>query len=88
MNTSAAGRLHPETAPRGKEEPTMDLNHMLEQLREQRIKLERLIMAAEDYAATGARRRGRPPAWMTNAKHRGRPPGSKNKAPTPITKAG
>ena len=59
----------------------MDVNKILDQLREQRVKIERLIMAAEDYAASGAPRRGRPPAWMTNIKRRGRPPGSKNRAP-------
>ena len=58
----------------------MDLNRMLTELRDQREKLNRLIMAAEDYGRAGTKRRGRPPAWMTEAKRRGRPPGSRNKA--------
>ena len=67
----------------------MDVTKMLSELREQRTKLDRLIMAAEDYASSGARRRGRPPEWMRAIKRRGRPPGSKNKsAPTLVTKAG
>jgi hypothetical protein len=61
----------------------MDVNKMLTQLREQRDKLERLIAAAEDYARMGARRRGRPPAWMQQVKRRGRPPGAKNH-PKPV----
>jgi hypothetical protein len=63
----------------------MDVAKMLNHLRDQRVKLDRLVMAAEDYASTGPRRRGRPPGWMS--KRRGRPPGSKNKAPVPITRA-
>jgi hypothetical protein len=66
----------------------MEIAKMLEQLREQRVKLDRLILAAEDYASTGARRRGRPPKWMQTMKRRGRPPGSKNRAPIPMTKTG
>jgi hypothetical protein len=66
----------------------MDVTKMLSELREQRTKLDRLIMAAEHYASSGARRRGRPPEWRA-IKRRGRPPGSKNKsASTLVTKAG
>jgi hypothetical protein len=60
----------------------MDIPKMLAELREQREKLDRLIMAAEDYARAGAKRRGRPPKWMQAARPGpGRPPGSKNKQP-------
>jgi hypothetical protein len=63
----------------------MDLNRMLTELREQRERLNRVIMAVEDYARVdGPRRRGRPPKWMTQAKRRGRPPGSKNHQPVSI----
>jgi len=63
----------------------MDLSKILGELRAEREQLEEAILALERLAAGGARRRGRPPAWMaklkdeTVAKRRGRPPGSKNK---------
>jgi len=39
-------------------------------------------MSLERLARGRGRRRGRPPAWMTEMdKKRGRPPGSKNKTP-------
>lgn len=65
----------------------MDITKMLAELRGQREKLDRLIVAAEDYASSGARRRGRPPKWMQTIKKRGRPPGSKNKTTLALTKA-
>jgi hypothetical protein len=63
-----------------KEEGPMNLANTLAELREQRLRLDRLILAAEDYARSGGPRRGRPPKWMQATKRRGRPPGSKNKA--------
>ena len=42
--------------------------------------LEEAILTLERLARGRGRRRGRPPAWMTELKRRGRPPGSKNKA--------
>jgi hypothetical protein len=57
----------------------MDIQKMLAALIAQREKLDRLILAAEDYARAGVRRRGRPPKWMQEQKRRGRPPGSPNK---------
>ena len=52
---------------------------MLAELRDEKARLEELILAAERYAR-GHGRRGRPPAWMAaEGKRRGRPPGSKNK---------
>jgi len=53
---------------------------MLAELRQERDQLEEAIMTLERLARGRGRRRGRPPAWMTELKRRGRPPGSKNKA--------
>jgi hypothetical protein len=55
---------------------------MLADLRQERAQIEEAILAIERLAGGGAKRRGRPPAWMSAAsvpKRRGRPPGSKNK---------
>jgi hypothetical protein len=68
-------------APPARKEAPMDTAHMLSELHDQRERLDRLILAAEDYARSGAKRRGRPPKWMSATKRRGRPPGSKNKQP-------
>jgi hypothetical protein len=55
----------------------MDVTKILTELRQEREQLEEAIMSLERLA--DGRRRGRPPAWMSEAKKRGRPPGSKNK---------
>ncbi len=65
----------------------MDIGKILGELRLEREQLEEVILSLERLAAGGARRRGRPPAWMARLKdeavaktaHRGRPVGSKNK---------
>jgi hypothetical protein len=63
----------------------VDINSILEELRQEREQLEEAILSLERLAAGGAKRRGRPPAWMALARSvepktkRGRPPGSKNK---------
>ena len=57
----------------------MDINKMLEELRLEREQIEEAIMTLERLARGRGRRRGRPPAWMTQIKRRGRPPGSKNR---------
>lgn len=57
----------------------MDINKMLSDLRLEREAIEEAIMTLERLARGRGRRRGRPPAWMTQIKRRGRPPGSKNK---------
>jgi len=57
----------------------MDVAKILEELRAERIRLQSAIESLERLALGRVRRRGRPPAWMTEAKRRGRPPGSKNK---------
>ena len=58
----------------------MDVIKMLADLRQERDQLEEAILTLERLARGRGRRRGRPPAWMTEVKRRGRPPGSKNKA--------
>lgn len=57
----------------------MDVIKMLSDLREERAHIEEAILTLERLAAGRGRKRGRPPAWMSNLKRRGRPPGSKNK---------
>jgi len=52
---------------------------MLEELRTERAQVEEAIIVLERLAAGRGRRRGRPPAWMSQVKRRGRPLGSKNK---------
>jgi hypothetical protein len=56
----------------------MDVLKMLADLRQERDQLE-AILTLERLARGRGRRRGRPPAWMSELKRRGRPPGSKNK---------
>ena len=58
----------------------MDVIKMLAELRQERDQLEEAILTLERLARGRGRRRGRPPAWMTELKRRRRPPGSKNKA--------
>ena len=57
---------------------SMDINKMLVELRAERDQLAEAILVLERLAIGRAKRRGRPPAWMT-AVRRGRPPGSKNR---------
>ena len=57
----------------------MDINKMLAELRLEREHIEEAIMTLERLARGRGRRRGRPPAWMSQIRRRGRPPGSKNK---------
>ena len=58
----------------------MDVSKMLAELRQERDQLDEAIMTLERLARGRGRRRGRPPAWMTELKRKGRPPGSKSKA--------
>jgi hypothetical protein len=62
----------------------MDVSKILLELREERQQIEEAILSLERLARGRGRRRGRPPAWMTEVttKRRGRPPGSKNKVNT------
>ena len=60
----------------------MDVNKMLADLRQEREQIEEAIVTLERLALGRGRRRGRPPAWMSQLempRRRGRPPGSKNK---------
>jgi hypothetical protein len=57
----------------------MDVTKMLAELRQEREQIEEAIISLERLARGRGKRRGRPPAWMTEVKKRGRPPGSKNK---------
>ena len=57
----------------------MDVTKMLADLRQEREQIEEAIISLERLARGRGKRRGRPPAWMTEVKKRGRPPGSKNK---------
>ena len=63
----------------------MDINKMLLELRSERQAIEEAIMTLERLSRGRGRRRGRPPAWMSQIKRRGRPPGSKNKSPKTST---
>jgi hypothetical protein len=73
-------------APRRPRYPeAVNIEQILNDLRQERDQLSEAIFAIERMAASGGKRRGRPPAWMvaakqeTSGKRRGRPPGSKNK---------
>jgi DNA invertase Pin-like site-specific DNA recombinase len=57
----------------------MDVAKILVELRQEREQIEEAIMSLERLARARGKRRGRPPAWMTEVKRRGRPPGSRNK---------
>jgi hypothetical protein len=46
----------------------MNLVHMLSELRSERQQIEEAILVLERLAASGGRRRGRPPKWMTQVK--------------------
>ena len=62
----------------------MDVQAILNELRQEREQIEEAIMSLERLARGQGKRRGRPPKWMTETgasapRRRGRPPGSKNK---------
>ena len=61
----------------------MDVTKILDELKSEREQIQEAILSLERLAQGRGRRRGRPPAWMSElptVKRRGRPPGSKNKA--------
>jgi hypothetical protein len=63
----------------------MDITKMLTELHEERDHVDEAILVLSRLALGGAKRRGRPPKWMTDQnsagpKRRGRPPGSKMSA--------
>lgn len=57
----------------------MDFMKMLADLRRERDQIEQTILTLERLANGRGKRRGRPPAWMSELKRKGRPVGSKNK---------
>jgi len=57
----------------------MEITKMLAELHAEREQIDEAIMTLERLARGRGRRRGRPPAWMSQVKRRGRPPGTKNK---------
>jgi len=63
----------------------MDFGRILTELRLEREQLEQAILSLERLSLGGAKRRGRPPAWLARVKEssekkgRGRPADSKNK---------
>jgi hypothetical protein len=59
----------------------MDVTKILAELKSERAQIEEAILSLERLAQGRGRRRGRPPAWISEMteKRRGRPPGSKNK---------
>jgi hypothetical protein len=65
----------------------MDVAKILTELRQEREQIEEAILSLERLARGRGRRRGRPPAWMSEitTKRRGRPPGSKNKTNKAVT---
>jgi hypothetical protein len=67
----------------------MDITGIIQQLRQERSRIDESILALESLAAGSAPRRGRPPKWIVAAraaeapaevpKRRGRPPGGGKK---------
>ncbi|MBI1791403.1 MAG: hypothetical protein HYR60_28065 [Acidobacteria bacterium] len=61
----------------------MDVLKIIAELQQERQQLDEAIVSLGRLARGRGRRRGRPPAWLSQAasqpKRRGRPPGSKNK---------
>ena len=66
----------------------MDVSRILAELKAEREQIEEAILSLEKLARGRGKRRGRPPAWLSETeaaageppKRRGRPPGSKNRA--------
>src|SRR5579871_3368119 len=63
---------------------TVDVAKILNELRAERAQIKEAILSLERLAQGRGKRRGRPPAWMSQIvpKRRGRPPGSKNRPAT------
>lgn len=66
----------------------MDVTKILVELRQEREQIEEAIISLERLARGRGKRRGRPPAWLSEARKRGRPPGSKNKSSAAAKSAG
>jgi len=48
----------------------MDVNKILDELRQEREQIEEAILSLERLASNRGRRRGRPPTWMAEARKR------------------
>jgi hypothetical protein len=57
----------------------MNILKTINELREERERVEQAILVLERIASGRGKRRGQPPAWMSSIKKFGRPKGSKNK---------
>jgi hypothetical protein len=67
--------------------PSMNLPQMLTDLRAEQRQIEEAILVLQRLAATGGKRRGRPPKWMASAKDTGSdPPVAKRKRFTIATR--
>lgn len=60
----------------------MDVTKILAELRQEREQIEAAILSLERLVRARGKRRGRPPAWLSEARKRGRPAGSRNKTTT------
>ena len=58
----------------------MNITQMIVELRTEREHIDQAILVLERIAVGQGKRRGRPPAWMSEVKKRGRPKWSRNKA--------
>jgi len=58
----------------------MDVNKILEELRQEREQIEDAIISLERLARGRGKRRGRPPSWMKEASERKKARGSKEKS--------
>ncbi len=56
----------------------MDVSKMLAELRQERLAIEEAIVTLERLAQGRGKRRGRPPAWMTELKKKEKSPGRKS----------
>jgi hypothetical protein len=69
----------------------MDINAILAGLRREHEQLGEAILSLERLVAGGAKRRGRPPLWLSELKEKrkpGRPAGSTNKRSVKVAAAG
>ena len=60
--------------PELQEDRFMDINKMLVELRDERAQIEEAIITLERLAKGRGKRRGRPPAWLSDARKRDKAP--------------
>jgi len=58
----------------------MDINKMLAELRDERLQIEEAITTLERLAQGRGKRRGRPPAWLSDARKRDKVPATRPKS--------